>query len=226
MANVPAQIAYRLNHAVYILALTKNNKPHPIPNTQDTAFAFEVIKNSNGQLNEFRFSVNPQQVRPQQPARMNVQAAREWSNSDQQGLSAPTWEVHGMFPWTEVHQHNQYDHQRALEEFMAYFFTYNKNPVNTTILEMRFHDFFQDQHWIVLPSMIPLGQRDNSSPMTENYNLTLQGIRPLVTARATPNATTQALESDLTQQLIAACPNVLNSVCQLSTCEHFGVSNA
>lgn len=174
MARPTANHQRRLDNQAYVLRITENGKPHPVPN--------HPVAGADGQ---FILPVPPQTLRPQQAARVGILPARNWNVADEQGYSPPEYDLSGVFPLTPVQIRGRlldgYQLQRALEAFIRYYLQQNleRGRTQRPMLQLEFHDLYTERSWVVVPQIVPLGERSNQTPLVERYNLRLIAVRPL-----------------------------------------------
>lgn len=200
---VPARAhQQRLNEAAYVLRITTTTGANvPVPG--------HPIAGNDGLL---ALMLPPQSFRPSQAARIGVMDTLAGSTTDEQGASPPTWDLAGQFRLASTRVGNTIlDHgeqQRALEAYVRFYLDENKRRARAfdELVRMEFHDFYADEHWVVAPLTIPLGERDSSRPNVERWSLRLRGLQPTTRIERPPDPVADALAADPNAAIAALCP--------------------
>lgn len=192
----------RLAEAVYVLRLTQDGREHPVPGNPVA-----------GQDGSFVFAAPPQAITPRQDMRVGYHPTREGAHSDTQGASPPEWEIQGQFLLTPRSVGGRpldgYSLQRALEHYVRYYAEHNRTLAASrqALLTMEFHDFYAAEHWHVVPLVVPMGQRSNTSPLTERYTLRLRGTRPAGAISRPTDRVRVILDEQPNLSVQAICPH-------------------
>lgn len=201
MAVPSAQHKARLELAGYALRVREDGQPHPV--------ADNPVAERDG---SFPLPVAPKTLTPRQASRVAIMPTRDYAVSDVQGPGLPEWELQGQF-LIGVRGVNGvlldgYQFQRALEQLIRYYLLENRRRGRALLplLTLEFHDFYAGEHWQVEPMGVPLGQRDASSPITERYQLTLKGVRPLDAVTPDEGYAQAAMTQDPNEALAQVCP--------------------
>lgn len=226
MARLNPNHALKLAQGIYVLRAREwSGKNYAVPGNPVA-----------GKDGHFPFTVNPQHVGIDQAVRVAIMQTRDYASSDEQGLSPVTYTLNGQFLITpnEFNLTN-YGMQRALEDMIEDVFNENvrRRGKRQPLLMFTFHDFYQDQHWQVLPANLPRGQRDASTPTVEQYSLKLLGIRPVNAIKLQrKNPTSRAArynrnvkKADYDSVLRDSCPyfDAIQNSCRLEGCFHQNV---
>lgn len=195
----------RLQEAFYLLRILENGAPHPVPGNPVA-----------GRDGVFPLPVPPQAVRGEQPARVGYLPVREWAVVDVQGLEPPTWELEGVFLLTPRSVRgvrlDAYGWQRALEGYVRYFLEENRKrgAAKKPLLAMEWHDFYREEHWEVVPKLVPLGTQSAAQPLLERWVLRLQGVKPVGRPPRPSDPVSERLQGDPNAALAALCPLEVN----------------
>lgn len=202
MARPTTAHRQRHEHAAYVLRITERGRAHPV--------AGNPVAGRDG---TFPLPIPPQAVRGTADAYLGVMDTRDGRIIDEQGHAPPTFEVQGQFLLTPKRANGAlldgYEFQRALEHFITYYLTENRARARQRqpLLEMEWHDTFGEQHWVVAPSLIPIGQRDSGSPVTEKWTLKLTGVRRVTTDTPSIDTVRDAMSADPNTIVRDACPH-------------------
>lgn len=190
-----------LQEAVYLLRILEGGAPHPVPGNPVA-----------GRDGIFIVPIPPQAIRGEQASRMAYMPVREWAIADVQGLEPPVWEIDGQFLLTPKSvrgvQLDGYGWIRALEGFVRYFLQKNRErgAQKKPLLTMEWHDFYRNEHWEVVPLIVPLSAQSAMQPLIERWNLRLRGIRPVARAERPRDGIAERLYADPNRALAALCP--------------------
>jgi hypothetical protein len=202
MAKPTQNQQQRLDDATYLFRITENGNPVSIAGSRIA---------SGGEL---PLAIPPQAIRPRQDTRVNIFHTRRYADLDELGLNPPEWAIDGQFLLTPTRvngiEADQHTLQRELEYFFRYYLEENLRRAENeqALLSLEFHDFYSDEHWIVAPQNIPMGERSSNSPLTERYNLKLAGIKPI----GTKETIADSLQDTLNQNPNTAIKDFLRGI--------------
>lgn len=200
---VPARAhQQRLDEAAYVLRITTaTGASVPVPG--------HPIAANDGLL---ALMLPPQSFRPSQATRVGVMESRTGAIADEQGSSPPTWDLGGQFRLaltrvgTSILDHAE--QQRALESFVRFYLADNRRRAlaRDSLARLEFHDFYADEHWVVVPLGVPLGERDSARPTVERWTLRLRGLHQTTSIERPPDAVADALAADPNAAVASVCP--------------------
>ncbi|GEM48672.1 hypothetical protein [Deinococcus cellulosilyticus] len=190
---------------IFILRILEDGKPHKVPKNQ--------VAGKNG---VFQLPIPPQNINPRQVARIGYMETLAGAIADVQGISPPEWEIAGQMPITPTTANgvtlSAYAWQHELEHYLQYFLEECQRRARTgkSLLELRYHAFYEGQHWAVVPTMIPLGVRSSDSPLTERYTIRLKGLKrvdAIPLPQGKKSTSRKALKQNAAEKLDALCPH-------------------
>lgn len=201
MARPTPEHQQKLRGMAYLLRILENGAPHPVPGNPVA-----------GRDGVFVLPIPPQALQGDQAGRFQVLPTRAWNVADVQGLEAPVWTIEGTFLLTPVSVRgvrlSAYGWARALEGFLRYFLEENRKrgEAKRPLLTLEWHDFYRDEHWEVLPKLLPLSSQSASQPLLERYRLQLIGVRPVGAAPRPPDPVIERVKGDPNAALAQLCP--------------------
>lgn len=202
MARLTATHRQRHEQAAYVLRLTERSRAHPVPGNPVAALD-----------GTFPLPIPPQAIRATADAYLGVMDTRDGRIIDEQGVAPPEFEVQGQFLITPKRANGAlldgYEFQRALEHFINYYLTQNRERARARqpLLAMEWHDVYGEQHWVVAPRLVPIGQRDSGSPVTEKWTLKLTGVQPAENPTRSVDTVGLAMRPDPNTLVRGACPH-------------------
>lgn len=199
---VPARAhQQRMEEASYVLRITSDGAGVPVPN--------HPIAAEDGLL---ALMLPPQSFRPTQTTRVGVMESRAGAIVDEQGTSPPTWDLSGQFRLAATRIGtvilNHAEQQRALESFIRFYLDENQRRAmnREALTRLEWHDFYADEHWIVAPLGVPLGERDAARPSIERWNLRLRGLTRTTSVERPTDSVADAVTADPDRAVASICP--------------------